>query len=82
QAGGNFIDTSNLYQSGKSKGWIGELITQRDGGIRDQVVLATKFTADCQIAAAGPGKKGRTANAAGNHRYGLYISVRDSLNRL
>jgi len=57
-------------------------MTQRDGGIRDQVVLATKYTADCQLVAAGEGKKGRTANSGGNHRRSLHMSVRDSLRRL
>jgi len=55
---------------------------QRDGGIRDQIVLATKYTADCQLEAAGPGKRGRTANSGGNHRRSLHVSVRDSLKRL
>jgi aryl-alcohol dehydrogenase-like predicted oxidoreductase len=55
---------------------------RRDGGIRDQVVIATKYTADSQLVSAGPGKKGRTANAAGNHRRSLHMNVRDSLKRL
>ncbi|KAK4450157.1 putative aryl-alcohol dehydrogenase AAD14 [Podospora aff. communis PSN243] len=81
-AGGNFFDTSNSYQNGESEAWIGEWIAQRDGGIRDQVVIATTYTADSQLVAAGPGKKGRTANAAGNHRRSLHMNVRDSLKRL
>ncbi|KAK0652394.1 aryl alcohol dehydrogenase [Cercophora newfieldiana] len=81
-AGGNFIDTSNSYQNGESETWIGEWMSQRDSGIRDQLVLATKYTSDSQIVAVGPEKKGRTANAAGNHRRSLHMSVRDSLKRL
>jgi len=79
QAGGNFIDTSNSYQNGESEAWIGEWMSQREGRIRDQVVLATKYTADSQIVAAGEGKKGRTVNAGGNHRRSLHMSVRDLL---
>jgi aryl-alcohol dehydrogenase-like predicted oxidoreductase len=82
QAGGNFIDTANEYQNGESEAWIGEWMTQRDGGIRDQLVIATKYTADCQLEAAGPGFKGRTANSGGNHRRSLHMSVRDSLHKL
>ncbi|KAK3359580.1 aryl-alcohol dehydrogenase AAD14 [Lasiosphaeria hispida] len=82
EAGGNFIDTANDYQNGESETWIGEWIAQRDGGVRDQVVLATKYTAEYQLHAAGAGKKGRTANAGGNHRRSLHMSVRDSLLKL
>jgi aryl-alcohol dehydrogenase-like predicted oxidoreductase len=39
-AGGNFIDTSNSYQSGESEAIIGRWLADR--GNRDQVVVATK----------------------------------------
>ena len=39
-AGGNFIDTANIYTNGSSETITGELI----GGDRDRFVLATKFT--------------------------------------
>ena len=42
ESGGNFIDTSNNYQKEESEQWIGEWMKKR--GIRDQMVIATKFT--------------------------------------
>ncbi|KAF8550052.1 Aldo/keto reductase [Imleria badia] len=39
--GGNFIDTANVYQEQSSKEFIGEWTEQR--GIRDQLVIATKY---------------------------------------
>lgn len=40
EAGGNFIDTANMYHDGQSEEYIGEWIESR--GVREQVVLATK----------------------------------------
>jgi aryl-alcohol dehydrogenase-like predicted oxidoreductase len=40
EAGGNFIDTSDSYQFGEAELLIGEFIRP----VRDDVVLATKFT--------------------------------------
>ncbi|EIW85770.1 aryl-alcohol dehydrogenase [Coniophora puteana RWD-64-598 SS2] len=42
EAGGNFIDTANVYQFQSSEEFIGEWAEAR--GIRDQLVLATKYT--------------------------------------
>jgi aryl-alcohol dehydrogenase-like predicted oxidoreductase len=42
ESGGNFIDTSNNYQKEESEIWIGEWMKKRN--IRDQLVIATKFT--------------------------------------
>ena len=39
-AGGNFIDTANVYQEETSEAFIGEWMEQR--GNRDQMVIATK----------------------------------------
>ncbi|RYP26992.1 hypothetical protein DL767_007855 [Monosporascus sp. MG133] len=41
--GGNFIDTSNTYNDENSEQLIGEWIRKR--GVRDQVVIATKYSA-------------------------------------
>jgi aryl-alcohol dehydrogenase-like predicted oxidoreductase len=76
-AGGNFIDTANNYQSEQSESWLGEWATSR--GIRDQLVLATKYTSDYRSHAEG---KGKVPNCAGNHRKSLHLSVRDSLKKL
>jgi aryl-alcohol dehydrogenase-like predicted oxidoreductase len=39
QAGGNFIDTVNVYQNGTSEKYVGEFITPE----REKFVLATKY---------------------------------------
>ncbi|KAF8830306.1 hypothetical protein HHX47_DHR2000455 [Lentinula edodes] len=39
-AGGNWIDTANIYQEGSSEEFIGEWMEQRD--IRSQMIIATK----------------------------------------
>jgi aryl-alcohol dehydrogenase-like predicted oxidoreductase len=68
-AGGNFIDTANVYTQGTSERILGDLIH----GHRDEVVLATKYTN------AAPGND---PNAAGNHRKSMMRSVEASLKRL
>jgi len=39
-AGGNFIDTENMYQDETSEAFVGEWMESR--GVRDQIVIATK----------------------------------------
>jgi aryl-alcohol dehydrogenase-like predicted oxidoreductase len=68
-AGGNFIDTANLYTNGTSESFVGEFIRDH----RQSVVLATKYT----NAAAG-----NDANAAGNHRKSMVQALEASLRRL
>jgi aryl-alcohol dehydrogenase-like predicted oxidoreductase len=69
EAGGNFIDTANLYTNGTSERFVGEFIR----GDRDSVVLATKFS----YAASG-----NDPNVAGNGRKNMMQSVEASLKRL
>jgi aryl-alcohol dehydrogenase-like predicted oxidoreductase len=69
EAGGNFIDTANLYTNGTSESFIGEFMRDH----RDSVVLATKYTN------AAPGAD---ANAAGNHRKSMVQALEASLRRL
>jgi aryl-alcohol dehydrogenase-like predicted oxidoreductase len=76
-AGGNFIDTANNYQNEQSEAWIGEWAAKR--GIRDQLVIATKFTSDFRSHELG---KGKAPNFQGNHRKSLHLSVRESLKKL
>jgi aryl-alcohol dehydrogenase-like predicted oxidoreductase len=68
-AGGNFVDTANLYTNGTSESFLGEF-TQ---GHREQVVLATKYTN------AAPGKD---PNAGGNQRKNMVQACEASLKRL
>src|SRR6185503_5989758 len=70
-AGGNFLDTANVYTEGRSEELVGKFINER--GLREQVVLATKFPFNPQ-----PGNP----NAGGNGRKNIYRSLEDSLRRL
>ena len=69
EAGGNFIDTANVYTNGTSERLLGEFMQ----GQRERIVLATKYTN------AAPGTD---PNAAGNHRKSMMQSVEASLKRL
>jgi aryl-alcohol dehydrogenase-like predicted oxidoreductase len=69
EAGGNFIDTANLYTNGTSESFLGDFMA----GHRQSVVLATKYTN------AVPGTD---PNAAGNQRKNMMQAVEASLKRL
>ncbi len=69
EAGGNFIDTANMYTNGTSESFLGEFME----GHRQSVVLATKYTN------AFPGTD---PNAAGNQRKNMMQAVEASLKRL
>src|SRR5271166_5375444 len=69
EAGGNFIDTANVYTNGTSEKLLGEFMADH----RDRIVLATKYTN------AAPGND---PNAAGNHRKSMMQAVEASLKRL
>lgn len=69
EAGGNFIDTANLYTNGTSERFLGEFMK----GHRETLVLATKY------ANAAPG---HDPNAAGNQRKNMRQSIEASLKRL
>ncbi|MEU8565428.1 aldo/keto reductase [Streptomyces cyaneofuscatus] len=69
EAGGNFLDTADVYAGGTSETVLGELLGDR----RDALVLATKYTC-----ATRPGD----VNSGGNHRKNLVQSVEASLRRL
>lgn len=71
EAGGNFIDTADAYTNGKSEEMLGKFISERK--LRDQVVLATKFTFN-----AVPGNP----NTGGNGRKNIYRALEGSLARL
>ena len=70
KAGGNFIDTADIYTGGESEKLVGEFIASD----RERFVLATKYTN------AFPGAE--DPNAAGNHRKNLTQSLDASLKRL
>ena len=75
EAGGNFIDTANIYTNGSSEKLVGEFIT----GHREEMVVATKYT---NAAAGFTGRPGTDANAGGNQRKNMVQAVEASLKRL
>ncbi len=77
EAGGNFIDTADVYTQGTSERWLGEFIAER--GVRDRVVLASKFSHNVQASADG---LGADPNAAGNGRKNIIRALEASLQRL
>ena len=74
-AGGNFLDTANVYTNGSSETLVGEFVK----GHREEVVIATKYTNAASVLA---GKPGTDANAGGNQRKSMVQSVEASLKRL
>lgn len=69
EAGGNFVDTANLYTGGTSEKFVGEFVKGR----RERFVIATKYT--MSMSPDDP-------NAGGNHRKNLVHSLEASLARL
>jgi aryl-alcohol dehydrogenase (NADP+) len=70
-AGGNFIDTADVYSGGVSEEIIGRWLTQRPEA-RDRIVLATK----------GRFPMGQAPNDVGTSRRHLVRALDDSLRRL
>jgi len=71
EAGGNFIDTADLYTNGNSERMLGRFV--KDSGTRDQVIITTKFTFN-----GIPGNP----NAGGNGRKNIMRAIESSLQRL
>jgi aryl-alcohol dehydrogenase-like predicted oxidoreductase len=69
EAGGNFIDTANMYTMGTSESMLGEFLASN----RQRAVLATKYT---------NAMPGNDANAGGNQRKNMMQAVEASLKRL
>ncbi|WP_428328719.1 aldo/keto reductase [Mucilaginibacter sp.] len=69
-AGGNFLDTANVYKLGTSEKIIGEYVANHD---RDYFVLATKYSLKDNVT---------NPNASGNNRKNMMRSVEESLKRL
>jgi aryl-alcohol dehydrogenase-like predicted oxidoreductase len=68
-AGGNFIDTANIYTDGTSEKYVSDFVSYD----RDRFVIATKYTSNAR--AGDP-------NAGGNHRKNMVQSLEASLKRL
>lgn len=70
EAGGNFLDTANIYKLGTSEKIIGNYLSNHD---RDHFVVATKY---------GLKDNETNVNASGNNRKNMMRSVEESLKRL
>ena len=69
-AGGNFLDTADIYSGGRSEEMVGRFVART--GARDEVVIATKF-----------GFNGtRNPNAGGNGAKNVHRALEGSLRRL
>ncbi len=68
-AGGNFIDTADIYTDGTSEKLVGEFVA----GDRERFVLATKYSNSAPVG---------DPNAAGNHRKNMVQSLEASLKRM
>lgn len=71
EAGGNFIDTADMYTNGNSERMLGRFV--KDSGTRDRVIISTKFSYNVE-----PGNP----NAGGNGRKNILRAVEGSLQRL
>ncbi|OCH91633.1 Aldo/keto reductase [Obba rivulosa] len=76
EAGGNFIDTANAYQDEESENIIGEWMEAREN--RDQMVIATKYSANWKRADPIPQK----THYVGNSMKALQVSFEASLKKL
>lgn len=71
ESGGNFLDTADGYAEGKSEELLGRFVAE--AGLRDKLVIATKFTFNLS--------KGNP-NSGGNGRKNIYRALDGSLRRL
>ncbi len=69
EAGGNFLDTANMYHQGQTESFVGSWLR----GQRDRAVVATKYTLSMDH---------HDANKSGNHRKNMVRAVEQSLERL
>ncbi|HEX4795552.1 MAG TPA: aldo/keto reductase [Humisphaera sp.] len=70
EAGGNFIDTANMYTNGTSESFLGEFMADH----RESVVLGTKYT--------NSAPSGNDPNVGGNQRKNMMQACEASLRRL
>ena len=80
-AGGNFVDTADVYANGGSETLVGQFI--KDSASRDEIVLSTKFgfnSSARQTGGTNPG--GGNPNAGGNGAKNIHRALDASLKRL
>ncbi len=69
--GGNMLDCADVYSGGKAEEILGSFVSE--AGLRDKMVLATKFTFNPQEG---------NPNSGGNSRKNIYRALESSLRRL
>jgi aryl-alcohol dehydrogenase-like predicted oxidoreductase len=80
-AGGNFIDTADIYADGGSEALIGRFI--KNVGTRDEIVLATKFGFNASASPLATKKSGAgNPNAGGTGAKNIHRAIDASLARL
>ena len=72
EAGGNSIDTANIYTNGHSEAIVGDWLASR-GALRDRLVIGTKFFANLHTG---------DPNGGGASRKAVLHQLEDSLRRL
>jgi aryl-alcohol dehydrogenase-like predicted oxidoreductase len=81
EAGGNFVDTADIYSGGQSEEMVGSFI--KEFGVRDDVVLATKFAFNQSASPLGSAGSGRgNPNAGGAGAKNIHRALEGSLKRL
>ncbi|MBC7280361.1 aldo/keto reductase [Hoeflea sp.] len=71
EAGGNLIDTADVYSGGESESMLGSFL--KDSGMRDRLVISTK---------AGFSRSEGKPMHAGNGAYNIRLGIEGSLKRL
>jgi aryl-alcohol dehydrogenase-like predicted oxidoreductase len=71
ETGGNVLDTADVYSGGKGEELLGRFVV--DAGLRDKMVIASKFTFNPQEG---------NPNSGGNGRKNIYRAIDSSLRRL
>jgi aryl-alcohol dehydrogenase-like predicted oxidoreductase len=71
ESGGNVLDCADVYSSGKSEEILGRFVA--DVGLRDKLVIASKFSFNPQEG---------NPNSGGNGRKNIYRALESSLRRL
>lgn len=80
-AGGNLVDTADIYSGGESERLVGRFIA--DAGARDEIVLATKFAFNGSASPLTAAQAGRgNPNAGGAGAKNIHRALDVSLKRL
>lgn len=80
-AGGNFVDTADVYSGGVSEELVGKFI--RDTASRDDIVLATKFAFNTSASPLTKNQSGNgNPNAGGAGAKNIHRALNESLRRL